>query len=149
MPVLCHTWQKVMGDHPDESTPMQLAEVAGQFPHTIFVCRHSGGDYEYGAKAMRGLDNVFMDVGGGEAHGGFLLPVRCIVALVQQAIAAGAEIHGREAVTSWHSEGQGVRVTTTRATYRADRLIPTADPCLNSLLHDWQLPLAVERQVVG
>ena len=84
-----------------------------------------------------------------EPQGGFLVSERCIVAHVEQAIAAGGEVHGHEAVTSWQADGAGVQVTTTRDVYSADRLVLTAGPWVGKLLADLRLPLQVERQVLG
>ena len=84
-----------------------------------------------------------------EPRGGFLLPERCIVGHVEQAIAAGAEVHGQEAVTAWQPDGAGVQVTTTRDTYFADRLVLTAGAWVGKLLAALRLPLRVERQVLG
>jgi len=61
-----------------------------------------------------------------QSDGGFLLPERCIVSYVEAAQAHGAEIHGREKVLDWEAIGDGVRVTTQRAVYEADRLVITA-----------------------
>jgi sarcosine oxidase len=61
-----------------------------------------------------------------QPDGGFLLPERCIVAYVNAALAAGAEVHGREAVRAWEPLGDGVRVVTDRRAYEAERLVFTA-----------------------
>jgi sarcosine oxidase len=59
-----------------------------------------------------------------QADAGFVMSERAIVAHAQMAMAAGAEIHGREAITGWEpTAGGGVRVTTTRGAYEAGRLI--------------------------
>lgn len=71
LPVLQHTWFKVTGNLPGESTPMDLRELALRHPDVSFFWGHSGGDYEYGAKCARGLPNVYMDLGGGEAMNGY------------------------------------------------------------------------------
>ena len=84
-----------------------------------------------------------------EPRGGFLLPERCIVGHVEQAIECGADVHGHEPVTAWQPDGHGVRVTTSRETYHADRLVLTAGPWLSKLLQGLQVPLQVERQVLG
>ncbi len=72
LPVLQHTWFKVTGNLPGESTPMDLRELALRHPDVSFFWGHSGGDYEYGAKCARGLPNVYMDLGGGEAMNGYV-----------------------------------------------------------------------------
>ena len=58
-----------------------------------------------------------------QPDGGFLVPERCIVAHVNGALEHGAEIHGREHLTSWEPLADGVRVRTNRASYEASKLI--------------------------
>jgi sarcosine oxidase len=85
-----------------------------------------------------------------QPDGGFLAPERCIVAYVNAATALGAEIHGREKVLEWQplSDG-GVRVTTSRDVYEADRLVITAGAWDAHIL-DFLQGLAVpERQVLA
>lgn len=72
LPVLQHTWFKITGNLPGESTPMDLRELALRHPDVSFFWGHCGGDYEYGAKCARGLPNVYMDLGGGEAMNGYV-----------------------------------------------------------------------------
>lgn len=83
-----------------------------------------------------------------QPDGGFLVPERCIVSYVTAAIAEGAEIHGREQVLEWQPVSGGVRVTTGRGIYEADRLVITAgawNEQLLPLLHGLAVP---ERQVL-
>ncbi|KAF0125452.1 MAG: sarcosine oxidase, partial [Xanthobacteraceae bacterium] len=59
-----------------------------------------------------------------QADAGFVMSERAIVAHVTMAMAAGAEIRAREAILGWEpTAGGGVRVTTSRGTYEAGRLI--------------------------
>jgi sarcosine oxidase len=84
-----------------------------------------------------------------QPDGGFLLPERCIVSYVDAAHAEGAEIHGRERVLEWQPERDGVRVTTDRADYEADRLVITGGAWnykLLPLLNGLAVP---ERQVLA
>lgn len=84
-----------------------------------------------------------------QPRGGFLLPERCIVAHVLRAQALGAEVHGHERVLEWRPAGSGVRVTTTRGVYEADRLVLTAgawSAALEPRLRGLAVP---ERQVVA
>lgn len=39
-----HTWLKITGNLPGESTPFDLAELAARHPKALLVCGHSGGD---------------------------------------------------------------------------------------------------------
>ncbi len=83
-----------------------------------------------------------------QAQGGLLSSERCIVAHVTAALNHGAEVHGRETVLQWESEGEGVRVETTRGSYRAHRLVLTAGAWLPQLLADYGTVLQPERQVL-
>jgi sarcosine oxidase len=85
-----------------------------------------------------------------QADGGFLVPEQAIIAHVQAAQAAGAEIRAREAVHDWaETVDGGVRVRTDRGTYVADRLVLTAG-AWNAELVDALEGLAVpERQVLA
>jgi sarcosine oxidase len=81
---------------------------------------------------------------------GFVLSERAIVAHVELAMAAGAEIHAREKVLEWEPiAGGGVRVVTDRGRYEAARLILSPGAWVSSFVPELE-PFAVpERQVVG
>ena len=66
-----HTWLKITGNLPGESTPQELVELAARHPHTAFVCGHSGGDWEVGLQAIRGAANIHADLAGGDPTAGF------------------------------------------------------------------------------
>jgi len=70
-PVLQHTWIKITGNLPDESTPMQLAELAARHPRATLICGHSGGDWEQGLRAIRPYPNVYADLCGGDPTSGY------------------------------------------------------------------------------
>jgi len=83
-----------------------------------------------------------------QPDGGFLMSERCVVAHVAAALDLGAEIHGRERVTSWSANGKGVRVQTAAGTYEAGSLVVTAGPWVGDLVAELA-PLAIpERQVL-
>ena len=69
-PILQHTWLKVTGNLPGESTPMELAELAARHPRATLVCGHSGGDWEVGLRAIRPYPNVYADLAGGDPTAG-------------------------------------------------------------------------------
>ena len=69
--VFQHTWLKITGNLPGESTPMELAELAARHPDAILVCGHSGGDWELGIRAIRPYKNVYADLAGGDPTAGF------------------------------------------------------------------------------
>src|SRR6185436_3561032 len=68
--VFQHTWIKVGGNLPGESTPMQLAALAARHPNAKIICGHSGGDWEQGIRAVRAHPNVCVDLGGGDPVAG-------------------------------------------------------------------------------
>jgi sarcosine oxidase len=81
--------------------------------------------------------------------GGFVVPEDAIVAHVERAFAAGAEIHARERVEDWCPTTSGVRVDTDRDTYDADRLVVTAGAWLGDVLESFRTVAVPERQVLG
>lgn len=66
-----HTWLKVTGNLPGESTPADLAELAARHPQAMLVCGHSGGDWELGLRAIRPHRNIYADLAGGDPTAGF------------------------------------------------------------------------------
>lgn len=80
---------------------------------------------------------------------GFLLPERCIVALVEGTFRHGGQVQAREAVLGWEPAGDGVRVTTDRNVYEAGSLVITTGAWSSRAL-PWLARLAVpERQVLA
>ncbi|MCZ2342236.1 MAG: N-methyl-L-tryptophan oxidase [Bacteroidales bacterium] len=83
-----------------------------------------------------------------ENRAGFLYVEECVRTFCEAAAALGAELHPEEGVTHWEPEGHGVRVTTTRGTYHADRLVITAGPWATRWLNEMGVPLTVMRQTL-
>lgn len=69
--VFQHTWLKITGNLPGESTPMDVAELAARCPEAMIVCGHSGGDWEQGIRAVLPYENVYLDLAGGDPTAGF------------------------------------------------------------------------------
>jgi sarcosine oxidase len=84
-----------------------------------------------------------------QPEGGFVASERAIVAHVDGAIEAGAEIHGREQVRSWELTGGGVRVETERGIYEAERLVLSAGAWMGELTPHLTPLLTPERQVLA
>lgn len=61
-----------------------------------------------------------------EATAGYLVPERAIAAHLALAERHGADLRFDERVLSWSKDGDGVRVTTDRGTYRAEKLVIAA-----------------------
>lgn len=84
-----------------------------------------------------------------EADTGFLWSERGIIAHVEAVRRHDATIRTGEEVTGWQADGAGVSVTTKAGTYRADRLVITADPWTAELLAGVTYPFDVIRSVNG
>ena len=84
-----------------------------------------------------------------QPDGGFLLAERTILAHINGALAAGAELRYRQPVRSWEATGDGVRVTTDEGVHEADGLVICAGAWARQLvpgLGDLAVP---ERQVLA
>jgi len=79
---------------------------------------------------------------------GLLLPERCVAAYAAAAKKRGAEIHTRERIVRWDTEGSGVRVVTDRETYRARKLVVAAGPWAGKLVPALATLAVPERQVM-
>jgi predicted TIM-barrel fold metal-dependent hydrolase len=88
--VFQHTWIKITGNLPGESTPMELATLAGRHPATQFICGHAGGDWEQGIRAVRTHTNVSIELGGGD-------PVAGITEMAVRELGAERIIFGSDA----------------------------------------------------
>jgi sarcosine oxidase len=84
-----------------------------------------------------------------QPDGGFLVPERCDVAHVEQALALGAEVRCREEVLDWEVNGGRVRVRTSRGAYEAGRLVVCAGPWASKLIPALAGLAVPERQVLA
>lgn len=62
--VLAHAWVKTTGNLPYESRPENVVNLAERFPQINFILAHFGGEWETGAKAVRGCPNLYVDISG-------------------------------------------------------------------------------------
>lgn len=85
-----------------------------------------------------------------ETMGGVVFPEAAIGAHLRGAAAAGATLRFEEPALAWEAapSGEGVRVTTARGTYAAERLVIAAGAYAPALLADLGLPLTVQRNVL-
>lgn len=83
-----------------------------------------------------------------ERNAGVVLPEATILAHQRVAAAHGAALHFGEPVLHWEATDNGVRVTSERGTYAAERLILSPGAWAPQLMADLHLPLVVERQVL-
>jgi uncharacterized protein len=66
-----HTWLKVAGNDPGESTPDDLVQLAVRHPTTPIICGHTGGDWERGIRAIRASKNLYADLAGSDPVAGY------------------------------------------------------------------------------
>src|SRR5437879_11238898 len=71
-PILQHTWLKLDGNEPGESTPYDLVELARRHPEANFICAHTGGDWERGIRVIRDTNNIFAETAGFDPTSGMV-----------------------------------------------------------------------------
>jgi len=71
-PILQHTWLKVGGNGPGESTPSDFVELAKRHPNASLICGHTGGDWERGIRIVRSTPNVCVELAGSDPTSGFV-----------------------------------------------------------------------------
>ena len=67
-----HTWAKTGGNLAGESTPMDLVELARRHPSVPMICGHTGGNWEVGIRAIRGVKNLYSDLAGSDPTAGYV-----------------------------------------------------------------------------
>lgn len=88
-----HTWLKVGGNQPGESTPFDIVELARRHPEVRLICGHSGGDWERGIRVIRSTPNLFLEIAGSDPCSGFVeMAVRELGA---DRIIFGSDVSGR------------------------------------------------------
>ncbi len=70
--VFQHTWSKITGNEPGESTPEDLVALARRHPEVPLICGHTGGDWERGIRAVRCCPNILVDTAGSDPTAGFV-----------------------------------------------------------------------------
>ena len=83
-----------------------------------------------------------------QPDGGFLMSERCVAVHVNQALALGAEVHGRERVLGWDATPERVVVRTDCARYEGGSLVLTPGPWAPRIAADLSTFIAAERQVL-
>jgi predicted TIM-barrel fold metal-dependent hydrolase len=71
-PILQHTWFKVGGNLPGESTPLDLVELAKRHPDAKLICGHTGGDWPLGVRAIRATKTVVTEISGSDPTTGMV-----------------------------------------------------------------------------
>ena len=108
IPVCQHTWHKATGNSPGESTPDMFAALAKRHPTATMVMYHTGGDFIYGAKAARGRENVYCDLGGADAVEGVV--EQLVDHVGAERVVFGSDLPGRS-LTSQLAKVLGARLS--------------------------------------
>lgn len=87
--VFQHTWLKITGNLPGESTPEDVVQLAQRHPHAKLVCGHTGGDWELGIRAIAPYPNIYADLGGGD-------PVAGITEMAVRELGADRVLYGSD-----------------------------------------------------
>ena len=91
--VFQHTYLKITGNLPGESTPQDLAELAARHPKVPLICGHTGADWTLGIRTVRQFPNVSVGISGSDPTAGFVeMAVRELGA---ERILYGSDIGGR------------------------------------------------------
>ncbi len=81
-----------------------------------------------------------------EREGGYLCVEQCVLAHLEAAQSAGAELRTDQAVISWTQEKDGIKVQTETDTWHAEKLVVTAGAWAKGLLADLNIPLRIIRK---
>jgi predicted TIM-barrel fold metal-dependent hydrolase len=71
-PIMQHTWLKLGGKDPGESTPQDVVDLARRHPAARLVCGHTGGNWELGLRVVRPAGNLPVEIAGSDPTSGFL-----------------------------------------------------------------------------
>lgn len=88
-PILQHTWLKIGGNDPGESTPSDLVELARRHPQASFICAHTGGDWERGIRILREAKNISAEIAGFD-------PTSGVVEMMVRELGAERVIYGSD-----------------------------------------------------
>ena len=72
LPVLIHTFQKAMGGVANESTAVNVRNLALRYPELKIVMAHIGGNAYHGVPLIKDLKNVWVDISGTDFLGDVL-----------------------------------------------------------------------------
>jgi predicted TIM-barrel fold metal-dependent hydrolase len=92
-PILQHTWLKVDGNLPGESSPYDLVELARRHPNANFICAHTGGDWERGIRIIRNTRNIWAGMAGFDPTAGVV--EMAIRELGPERVVYGSDVGGR------------------------------------------------------
>jgi predicted TIM-barrel fold metal-dependent hydrolase len=72
VPILQHTYDRVEGNLPGESSSADVAALAARHPDASFICAHTSTDWERGIRMIRAASNVCAEISGSDPTAGFV-----------------------------------------------------------------------------
>ena len=72
VPLLHHAWYKANGQGEHESTPEEVADLAGRFPEVSIIMAHLGGGRERGVLDILDRPNMVVDTSGSQPEAGLV-----------------------------------------------------------------------------
>ncbi|MFH1969905.1 MAG: amidohydrolase family protein [Verrucomicrobiota bacterium] len=94
IPVLHHAWYKTVGKVLDESTPADIADLAGRHPNTKIIMAHLTAAGMRGVLDIQPYSNVYIDTSGSQPFAGIV--EYAVEKLGAQRILYGSDIAGRD-----------------------------------------------------
>ncbi|MFB3826496.1 MAG: amidohydrolase family protein [Bryobacteraceae bacterium] len=91
--VFQHTYLKIQGNLPGESTPEEFAELARRHPRARMILGHTGADWERGIRSVRPLRHVTVDLAGSDPSAGFT--ETAVRELGAERVLYGSDVGGR------------------------------------------------------
>lgn len=90
MPILQHSWYKITGNLPNESTPENVARAAARYPEAKIIMAHIGGNRKRAIYDVAPYPNVYLDTSGG-------LPEAEIIETALREVGAKRIVYGSDA----------------------------------------------------
>ncbi len=72
LPILIHAFKKSMGEVANESTAVNVRNLALRYPKLKIIMAHVGGNAYHAIPLIKDLKNVWVDISGTDFHGDFL-----------------------------------------------------------------------------
>lgn len=94
VPLLQHAWYKTVGKVLDESTPADIAALAGRHPNTTIIMAHLTADGMRGVLDIQPYPNAYIDTSGSQPFSGIV--EYAVEKLGVERILYGSDITGRD-----------------------------------------------------
>lgn len=97
IPLLFHAWYKTVQRYVYESSPADIADLAGRFPHIPILMAHLTGSGKRGVQDIKYHENISIDTSGSQPEDGFLQ--YALEEMGEDRVVFGSDYPGREMAT--------------------------------------------------